>query len=113
MSPDPVSPIPVSPAANPSPVDVDLAADKAGEPRPTEPAPLPPPGTELTTFWQAGATKGAIVATLTGILAWSRATITGTPLSPETIALLVELDVWAWAAAFGIHKVDTSALRWK
>lgn len=111
MAPDPVSPIP-PPAANPSPVDADLAADKAGEPRPPD-APLPPPGTETPGFFQRGETHGSIVATVFYGFVFIDAWIEGKPPDPSVVILGYKAVVVAWLAAFGLYKVNKSPLIWK
>lgn len=108
MSPDPVSPIPLAP----SPVAVDLAADAAGETRPpAEPPPLPPPGTDRTKFWESGAAKSAVVATVVLVNAILRPHLVR--WLGDANAVLAEVAVWAWLAAVGIQRTDSNALRWK
>lgn len=95
---------PVDPAANPSPVDADLAADAAGEPRPAG-KPPPPPGTVDETFWQRTATKLAIAVSVALLLSFSDAWILGTPVDRAEVAASVRAIVWAWLAAMGLHTV--------
>lgn len=78
-----------------------------------EPAsePPPPPGTDRTKFWESGAAKSAIVATVVLVNAILR------PIAVKHLgdanAVLAEVAVWAWLAAVGIQRTDTSSLRWK
>lgn len=95
---------PVDPAANPSPVDADLAADAAGEPRPAG-KPPPPPGTVVETFWQRSATKAAVAITVALLLSFSDAWITGAAVDRAEVAASVRAIAWAWLAAMGIHTV--------
>lgn len=98
-------PAPIDPAANPSPVDADLAADAAGEPRP-EGRPPPPPGTVVETFWQRTATKAAIAITAALLLSFSDAWITGAPVDRAEVAASVRAIVCAWLTAAGLHTVS-------
>jgi len=93
-------------------VKADIASDAAGKPRSSAETP-PPPGTTLPTFWQAGATKGAIVTTIGLGLMFLSAWITGETVDKEALAAAVSAVVWAWAGALGIFKTDANALRWK
>lgn len=77
-----------------------------------EPAPLPPPGTETPTFFQNHAVKTAIVMTVVFVNAaflrpWFTAHL------GDGNAILAEGLEWAWLAAVGLERTDTSALRWK
>ncbi len=97
-------------------VAADIKSDEAGEPRSKDPA-LPPPGTEVPTFWQAQATKGALAATIGLALFAAYAYIdwlyTGVLPSPDAIKLSLGIFTWAWGSAWGIHATDSSNLRWK
>lgn len=73
--------------------------------------PGPPPGTETLTFWQRSGTRTAIVTTVGSALAVARGLILGVPLSRETLATLLEGNVWAWLAAAGIAAVGGVAIR--
>jgi len=103
-------PAPIDPAANPSPVDVDLAADAAGEPRPGGKAP-PPPGTVVETFLQRTATKAAIAITAALVLSFTDAWILGTPVDRAEVAASVRAIVWAWLSAAGLHTVSPGIRR--
>lgn len=110
MSPDPILPIP---AANPSPVDKDIAADAAGEPRPTEPPPLTPPGTETPGFFQRGETHAAVVGTVFYAFLFVDAWIYGKPPDPEVMVMGYKAVVVAWLTALGLYKVNKAPLIWK
>lgn len=107
----------VEPSAVTPAVAADIKSDAEGEPRSKEGS-LPPPGTERPSFWQAQATKQALVTTIGLVLFTAYAGVdylfTGRfMISADAVKVELGLFVWAWAAAFGIHSTDADALRWK
>lgn len=97
------------PAAVTPTVARDVAADAAGEARDLTPSP-PPPGTVVARFWQSAGTFAAIAATLSLGLYVARPYVVS--LIGEGGAAMFETAVWAWGAAFGVHKAEP-ALRYK
>jgi hypothetical protein len=94
----------------------DMASDTLGEPRSREGTP-PPPGTNRPTFWQNPATMNALGTSLAFVLFWMYAGIDwlyakAIP-SADAVKITFGALIVAWAAAFGIHKTDADALRWK
>lgn len=79
---------------------------------PDDTPPPAPPGTVEEGFWHRSATRAALVVTLGLLVMAGRAELTHQPLSPDALAVALEGIVWAWAAAFGLHKT-TDSLRWK
>lgn len=98
-------------------VAADMAADVKGEERPKGDSP-PPPGTDRPTFWQAQATKQALGVTIGLFLFIVYALVdflfTGKfTMSADAVKVQIGFFVGSWSLAFGIHKTDADALRWK
>lgn len=73
-----------------------------------------PPGMVTESFLQRSATHGALVVTVGTILVpLVKALILGAPVSREDLAAGAEASIWAWLAAFGIHKMGPAGIRWK
>lgn len=106
---------PEDPPASPHPsaVAIDQAADAAGSPRPTEPAP-PPPGTVVEKWWQKSAVQLAIGATIVDVgFLFVDAVILGNPLDRAVLAVQVKGTIILWLGALGLWTAGPRKLREK
>lgn len=78
-----------------------------------------PKDTDRTKFYESGAFKAAVVASVVVfnllwrpfVTVWGEAHL-GAGQGP-VLAAGLEFAEWCWLAAVGIQKTDTNALRWK